>query len=712
MSFSEQIVNDKPDKYKGVLQNKLLSSNIKLKLTEYNTLQNTYNSLINNEFYNRKAPSGGWDKTNNNPTSYISAGGKDWVWSVSTNNDVYTCKKPCDNNQWINISGPKLTHISGGINEVWGINTEGHIYKMNQDHSNDWVNVPGTLTNISQGGGWIWGVNSKGNVFKCKSPCNGNWVMDNDNDKDDKWVLIFRQSNNNWYWTKQNAGNRNINNPNWSNYSQLQNLEGYRGPDGKFTFKMIYPGDNRFRKPQIWKQSSNPYTVRNNRHGLVAGYEEVQVPYTKGYWGGLRWDGVKAILNGSTKTNNWWYAIGSYRPFRRNAIPGANNESVTKVELYVKSSTKSKSMLQLSCNDTYVYGIDTNYKAWFKPIDGSGSWKSFGNPITWQLNTIHATPNKVYMVGKKYRVHETDINGIQPWSLASRFDHNITGDLSSLSVDTQSDDLYVTNKSNIGYRYTPITSGGEWMNIENNDYSQGLVEFKGSNDDWKYLGQTNSIEECRLKSVQDKDTLYSSVVYTTDNGINNKTCYGGVKGGKSNSRSVAGVTTSLAPNGSSRLGGAKGEELLKQMKTIQDEIYALMKTQKIHNKKSNKKEYLISADRNELNNELKDILSKLQADRTKITKLLNEPDEIANNEDGSYRNTINYIIYVLWIIVAIISIILAIHLYYSDSEGISPITYIFVGAWTIVFISHYYTQFMYYGKYSLDNVTNYWTNNV
>jgi len=37
-------------------------------------------------------------------------------------------------------------------------------------------------------------------------------------------------------------------------------------------------------------------------------------------------------------------------------------------------------LVQLSCSNTHVYGIDTSKRAWRKNIDGSGEWTQFGNP--------------------------------------------------------------------------------------------------------------------------------------------------------------------------------------------------------------------------------------------------------------------------------------------------------------------------------------------
>ena len=94
-----------------------------------------------------------------------------------------------------------------------------------------------------------------------------------------------------------------------------------------------------------------------------------------------------------------------------------------------------------------------------------------------------------------------------------------------------------------------------------------------SNDNWKYLGQGKNIDECKVKAVQDKDTAYSSVVYNdgTTAGARiewGQTCYGGVKGGAYLIHNIKdGIITSLAPNGSSRLGGSEGENTFKSDET-------------------------------------------------------------------------------------------------------------------------------------------------
>jgi hypothetical protein len=251
-----------------------------------------------------------------------------------------------------------------------------------------------------------------------------------------------------------------------------------------------------------------------------------------------------------------------------------------------------------------------------------------------------------------------------------------------------------------------------WNNINNTNYAYGQTRLKQSNKNWKYLGQANNLTQCKLKSVEDKNTEYSSIVYTTGNGAYDKTCYGGVKGGTNNPTYVPGITTSLAPNGTTRLGGEAGGKLLKQMIEVQNEIEELIKEQQSFTAGIEKSKNAVKKERLAKNKELEKIITKLDQDRKKINKLINNPDYIAGEEDANDRQYSNYIIYLLWLIIVIISIVLALHLYNTDIENISPITYIFVGVWVLVFLSYYYRQFLRYGKRGWDYISEILVDNV
>jgi len=698
MSFVDTVTNEKPGKYETIIESRVLAKQLEMKIKQYHSTQDAYDKLIQSETINRKPASGGNENINGR-LKQISAAGSEWLWGVNRDDAIYKCKKPCADSNWIRVvRGPGgLEQIEGGDKEVWGVTSSSYnnrIYKMNQDGTGGWTQVPGKLMNISQGGGWVWGVNSSNNVYRCKQPCDGNWILDTT--PSSEWTLVFRQTNNNWNWTTNNGGNRNSVNNNAANYSQLQNLENFRGDDGKLTFKMTYPKNNTLTSPQIWKQTSNPWTVRNNRSGQVDGYQAISVPYTGDAWGGLRWNGGPCLLSGSTNSW-WWYALGSFKPFGNNLIPGANDTQVNKTELYVKNNKITPSLVQLSCSNQYVYGIDTNKYAWWKSINGTGSWKRFGKQ-NWQFYWINATSNKyVYAVGMTRNVYKTDMLGTSKWVRAD----NTASGVATVSGDPDnSENFYITNTNDAIYVHTPESSGGYWDNIPNENYMTGAgVQARSSNDNWKYLGQGKNIDECKVKAVQDKDTAYSSVVYntTTDQGEWGQTCYGGVKGGATNPQYQDGIITSLAPNGSSRLGGSEGETLLNQMKQLQTEIKSLIDQSKEDNIGLEKVNNSLTTTRKTTNNELSNLLDKLARDRKRINALLLQPDAIGEEEDSDFRQQSNYSIYFLWILLVIISLFLASHIIGSPSESISPIAYAFVGIWILIFVKYYYKQAESYG---------------
>jgi hypothetical protein len=697
MSFVDTVTNEKPGKYETIIESRVLAKQLEMKIKQYHSTQDAYDKLIQSETINRKPASGGNENINGR-LKQISAAGKDWLWGVNSSDNIFTCKKPCTDSNWKQIPGG-LTQIEGGDKEVWGVAADKTIYKTNQDGTDGWSNIPGKLTNISQGGGWVWGVNSSNNVYRCKDPCDGNWVLDTT--PSSEWTLVFRQTNNNWNWTTNNGGNRNSVNNNAANYSQLQNLENFRGDDGKLTFKMTYPKNNTLTSPQIWKQTSNPWTVRNNRSGQVDGYQAISVPYTGDAWGGLRWNGGPCLLSGSTNSW-WWYALGSFKPFGNNLIPGANATQVNKTELYVKNNKITPSLVQLSCSNTYVYGLDTNKNAWWKPINGTGSWKRFGNDNQkkWQFYWINASSSngKILALDMDRRIRETDKNGTAPWNYSSSAGG--ASGLTTVSADSSNEDFYFTNTNDQIYRNSPITSGGLWTDIKNENYQMGMVSSPTqTNDNWKFLGKSDTLNDCKLKAVEDKEPAYSSVVYYPSDFGNDwsKSCFGGIKGKNINSGYQLKTITSLAPNGTSRLGGQEGETLLNQMKKIQGQIKSLIDQSKEDSIGLDKTTNSLNTTRKTTNNELSNLLDKLARDRKKINKLLLEPDAIGEEENSDFLQQTNYSVYFLWILLVIVSLFLASHIIGSPSESISPIAYVFVSIWILIFAKYYYKQAASYG---------------
>ena len=230
-------------------------------------------------------------------------------------------------------------------------------------------------------------------------------------------------------------------------------------------------------------------------------------------------------------------------------------------------------------------------------------------------------------------------------------------------------------------------TGGKWTDQVNMFYGT-------SPEYWKFLGKTDNLNDCKLKAIQDENNAYSNVVYfPSDYGGNStaswvesyrKSCYGIVKGGGIYLWPSTGITSSLAPNGTTRMGGDDGEKILKEMKKTQEEIATLTQKAQAAGIVLDKTKQTIVGEISSNKNELNNLLYKLQSDRDEINKLMREPDQTAGEEDSNIQQTSNYTIYVLWLVLAIISFYVAYHIYSREIYDISILAYIFIGIWIIL----------------------------
>ncbi|CAK0892548.1 unnamed protein product [Prorocentrum cordatum] len=145
------------------------------------------------------------------------------------------------------------------------------------------------------------------------------------------WTLLARQTYP--YLFSSGEWSKNAGDPGNDNYAILDQLETFRSGDGKFTFKLSWPGSGA--QDQVWKQSLNPVTSPGQQSTRpVAGYEAVSVPYTGLYWGGLEGSSQDALLDGSVAFYYWWYAVGAFHSIG-GGYPGPAGILVQKIELYV-----------------------------------------------------------------------------------------------------------------------------------------------------------------------------------------------------------------------------------------------------------------------------------------------------------------------------------------------------------------------------------------
>jgi hypothetical protein len=807
MSFEDLLIKNNSNKYETIIENRVLGKEINNKIKQYNSIQDEYDKLIYKQNINRKPPTGGWSKINGT-LKQISASGKDYLWGVNTNDNIFKCKKPCNDSNWEQVGG-SLTQVTGGDKEVWGVNSSGNIYKMNQDGTGNWKQIKGWGTNISQGGGYVWEVGKSTNtcekpiyygdklvisadsssdscgLYGCRVACmkdrmmkfhhvastneNPDFFYINPSDISDIGKVIkygdpivlsigmnftigpsstntktielpqygmtvhptpINKQNPRWsdtFSTSVNGNKLTVTridaNAGWGQKLVLSGSYGNTTNCGMYVCLVARMNSDR----QIYfdhvksLQNDNIFYIQpkinsNERPGDDFHYDKPFVLVAGSTSGNTSNCGMygcrvgKMIENGNGGSY-LYFDHGGTNPysFMARAVPGKHGKIECNNTYYCKSpcsgdwvksyNPTNLDIKQLSCNDLNVYGLDTNKHVWWRPINGTDTWKRFGNEsqINWQFNWINASSNEdIYGIGMSNKIYKTNNNGTDKWTRAD----NVATNTLTVSGDSENkDNFYTTNRKDDIYIHTPQKAGGYWNDIRNENYMAGFISKpKTSNDNWKYLGKTKNINDCKLKAVEDENNSYSSIVYnTTTDGAWKNTCYGGIKGGDTNPQYHSGITTSLAPNGTSRLGGDEGEKLLNKMKKFQNEIKSLINNFKKENVSINKKNNLITKNKKHTNYELEQLTEKLDKDRKEINKLLRDSSAIGEEQDSDFRQETNYMIYILWIILVIVSIFLTYHIINTDSNTITPVTYIFIGIWILIFIKYYYKQVVAYG---------------
>ena len=550
-----------------------------------------------------------------------------------------------------NING-RLKQISAaGKDWLWGVNSSDNIFTCKKPCTDsNWKQIPGGLTQIEGGDKEVWGVAADKTIYKTNQDGTGGWT-------NIPGKLTNISQGGGWVWGVNSSNNV---------YRCKDPCDGNWVLDS--SSDTTPPGVKNLLKPNEYL-TSNKYLVSDNKAFFLI----------------MQSDGNLVVYKGSGPSDN--------KGALWNSKTGGNTPPPTSV---------TPSLVQLSCSNTYVYGLDTNKNAWWKPINGTGSWKRFGNDNQkkWQFYWINASSSngKILALDMDRRIRETDKNGTAPWKRSSSAGG--ASGLTTVSADSHNEDFYFTNTNDQIYRNSPITSGGFWTDIKNENYQMGMVSSPiQTNDNWKFLGKSDTLNDCKLKAVEDKETVYSSVVYYPSDFGNDwsKSCFGGIKGKNINSGYQLKTITSLAPNGTSRLGGQEGETLLNQMKQIQGQIKSLIDQSKEDSIGLDKTTNSLNTTRKTTNNELSNLLDKLARDRKKINKLLLEPDAIGEEENSDFLQQTNYSVYFLWILLVIVSLFLASHIIGSPSESISPIAYAFVGIWILIFAKYYYKQAASYG---------------
>lgn len=240
-----------------------------------------------------------------------------------------------------------------------------------------------------------------------------------------------------------------------------------------------------------------------------------------------------------------------------------------------------------------------------------------------------------------------------------------------------------------------------WSELNNENYQIGMVSSPNqTTDDWKFLGKSNTLNDCKLKAVQDDTATFSSVVYYPSDFGNDwsKSCFGGIKGKNINSGYQSKTITALAPNGTTALGGDEGEQIVKEMKKLQVQIKRLTKKIKRSGKGLDNTKILLNGESTSKSEELEKLLVKMEKDRYEIDTLLRQPDELAGEEDSNIRQISSYTTFSLWLLLGLVSIYMSYYVYSRESYEISMVVYVFIAIWILIIGKYYYRTVIDYGE--------------
>lgn len=137
------------------------------------------------------------------------------------------------------------------------------------------------------------------------------------------WTLIHYHNSKNgaFFGTISNARLYNQNIPGFTNdlYSIIGLLD-YLKTSNIYEFRIYYPEYN---KSNQWKQTFNPLSGPSSTFP-VTGYQAIKIEANSNGWGGLEYNGVNSLLDGSVASSQWWYAIGTLSSGWGNQCSNAN----------------------------------------------------------------------------------------------------------------------------------------------------------------------------------------------------------------------------------------------------------------------------------------------------------------------------------------------------------------------------------------------------
>lgn len=322
---------------------------------------------------------------------------------------------------------------------------------------------------------------------------------------------------------------------------------------------------------------------------------------------------------------------------------------------------KPGGLSQVSGDSTHVWGVNSNNDIYRTDVYGNSNWEKISGKGKWISAEAASDLYLVGMDNKLWKCEKPCDTGNWKKMLVDGTYKQVSGNIA------KENSLTSINNNNIGMSYTNNfldKTGWTTKKGENNMY--GMVANGGeSTSDWKYLGNTKNITECRGKAMEDStknEIIYSSVVYNTNETENTSfknTCYGGVKNGKVNNALDSNAITSYPPHGVTVLGGIRGLLILNRLKLLNEEIEQLMNNYNVLTKSEINKSMTYKSQSIKSNIEMKKLIKKLKKERKKIEEEIVKRNQFTGeNEQANLTLISNQYKYIGWGFLATIIILI------------------------------------------------------
>lgn len=509
------------------------------------------------------------------------------------------------------------------------------VQSMSKQQSPPWKQAIKTsdVMFLSTIGEWFWGTKSSGDVFACKKPCDGDLIP------------ISKQA----YTVSTDGTDVYV-----------------AGKDNTLAKRPADPN-----APGDWTSIPTPSDFAY----IVSTPDTPGAAFSNKLWG-VDMSNKLYVCDKPCKKADDWSEVKSTN------VPRITWISVDNDYIWTVSTEGGPDSVGTIYKQKLSSGI-TSADKWQK-VEDNGEGTSFTNVDASNLKYVTATSNLgfVYQCAKPCDDGKWKKIDSKPDDKAAYMATGIPGD-DEIFAGTLIDGVWSYDSN------TVFSTDFSWTDQKNKNAGGSDI---GSNKNWVLLGSVDTLDECKEKASVSKDT-YSSVVYFTPqysgDEAKTKSCYGMIYGADSSSPTTPidmdNVVSTIPPDGVSKIGGKKAQQLLQNMQQVQDELAKLL--DKLGN------ENVTSKMSGPTSSNMAALTESLNRNKGLINDTLLKSNDFAKEEIAGLKENTSFLSYISWLILGILCIILCIQLVRNDASTVPKVVYILLAVFILYNIRAYFFAF-------------------